>query len=310
MKVFDLHCDTLCTCEEKQAVLRKNELQLDLERGPRQDGWVQTFAVWVPDQYRGEAAWEYTEKHHSRFLEELKQNEDWMYRYFGQEPEPGKCGSLFAIEGGAAIGGNLDRLDTLQDWGTAFITLTWNGDNELASGVGGSGGGLTPLGRQAVKEMERLSIIPDVSHLNEKGFWQVEELCQKPFIATHSNARSVFDHPRNLKDDQIRAIIARKGLIGLNFFPMFVAEGEDYKPEQLIRHAEHILNLGGESVLALGSDFDGASMPSFIYDVKGLANLYESMVKYFHEPLANQIFFGNAHRFFKENLSSRFSCCQ
>lgn len=303
MRVFDLHCDTLCTSREKGESLRRSQLQLDLERGPKEEGWVQTFAVFVPDEYRGEAAWDYFTLHRSRFLQELEKNPDLLCLYQGGEPQKGKCSALLSIEGGTAIGGRLERLEQLREWGVAFFTMTWNGDNELASGVGGSGGGLTPLGKDALREMERLAIVPDVSHLNEQGFWELERLCKRPFIATHSNARAVYDHPRNLTDDQIKAIVQHGGLIGLNFFPAFVAPGEDYEPEMLIRHAEHILSLGGEKSLALGSDFDGASMPGFLSDVKGLANLYQSMIKYFHKPLTDQIFFENAKGFYEENFS-------
>ncbi|WP_093987743.1 dipeptidase [Massiliimalia timonensis] len=298
--VFDLHCDTVSACLEQGCELERNPLQLDLERGCTFPQWVQTFAFWIDDCYRGEPAWHHCREQRRLFQKFLEGSPQRLCLWEpGNELREHCCNALLSVEGGAAIAGKLSRIETLREMGVALFTLTWNGDNELASGVLGSDQGLTALGKETVKELERQQIIVDVSHLNQQGFYGVERVSKKPFVATHSNAAAVCPHPRNLTDDQIRCIAERGGLIGLNFYPLFVNGEQECMIEELIRHAEHILCAGGEQVLSLGSDFDGAAMPKALPEIMGLENLYQSMIKYFGGNLTKKIFFENAAEFFR-----------
>lgn len=300
MKVFDLHCDTVSTCMAANRELYENEGQLDVKRGISFDRWVQTFAFWLDDIYRGEEAWTQFEAQYAFWLRQTaKHPEAYEFYQGGEATRKRCCNMLLSVEGGAVLGGRLDRVQTLSDKGISFLTLTWNGANELASGAL-SEGGLTVFGEEVLAELERCDIIADVSHLNEQSFYDVAARARRPLIATHSNAKAVYSHPRNLSDEQIRYLIDHHGLIGLNFYPPFVNGQDDCSLDDLCRHAEHILSLGGEHVLALGSDFDGASMPSAIREIKGLEKLYESMLKYFHEEQTDRIFYDNAARFADE----------
>lgn len=139
------------------------------------------------------------------------------------------------------------------------LTLTWNHRNALADGAGenATGGGLTKFGKEVVREMERLGMLVDVSHLSDAGFWDVEKLAKKPFIASHSNARAVCAVQRNLTDDQLRAIAAKGGVVGLNFYPNFLAKGEKAGIEDILRHTLHMLDIMGEDHIGFGSDWDG-----------------------------------------------------
>ena len=301
MRFFDLHCDTLTVCLEQGKSLRQNDLQLDLLRGSGLlESWVQTFAIFVPDELRGEAAWQYYRRAREFFSRQLRDSGGLLS--FGEEPAaPHTCQALLSIEGGAVLGGDLSRIETLARDGVSLFGITWNGANELSGGIG-TGGGLTSLGKTAIPLLEGAGILLDVSHLSVEGVEEVLTLATGPVLATHSNARALCPHRRNLSDVQIRQIAASQGLIGVNFYPPFVEEeAYDYPLSALIRQIEYLAALAGPERVALGSDFDGASMPSAIKTIKGLANLYASMVKYFGELFTNQVFYENAAGFFQRH---------
>ena len=152
-----------------------------------------------------------------------------------------------------------------------------------------------------MKELEKNRIVIDVSHLNTLGFWDLCEIAERPFLATHSNCFEICPHKRKLDDLQIREIIRRKGLIGINFYPIFINGESDASFQEIRRHIRHILSLGGEDVIAVGSDFDGAAMPSRLDGIGKIPGWQENLVKHFGPELADKIVFGNAQRFFKEN---------
>lgn len=168
-----------------------------------------------------------------------------------------KLNVLMGVEGLRAIGKNLDWLDTLYELGFRHASLTWNEENELATGVAGDENrGLTELGIEAVKKMENLGMIIDVSHANEKTFWDIYNNTTKPFIASHSNAYSLCKHKRNLTDEQIKAIASRGGVIGVNAYKGFVAiDPARQNLERYVDHIEHIISLVGIKHVALGFDF-------------------------------------------------------
>jgi len=174
-----------------------------------------------------------------------------------------KMAAVLSLENGIAVEDDISLLRIFHRLGVRLMSLTWNHRNRLGDGVGKprSRRGLTKFGREVVGEMERLGIIIDVSHLNEQTFWDVMESTGGPVVATHSNAYSVRPYPRNLTDDQIRAIANRKGFIGLNFCSVFLRKSTRATIADVITHARHIATIGGPDVVAIGSDFDGISDP-------------------------------------------------
>jgi membrane dipeptidase len=172
----------------------------------------------------------------------------------------GRIAMILSIENGLAVEKDLGLLRNVHRLGVRMMSLTWNYRNRLGDGVVGSPArrrGLTPLGRETLREMERIGMIADVSHLSERTFWDVIEAAARPVVASHSNAFSVCGHPRNLTDDQIRAIAETGGFIGLNFCPDFLNLEEEASIGDVVKHARHIAEVGGTKVLAVGSDFDG-----------------------------------------------------
>ena len=163
-------------------------------------------------------------------------------------------------------------------------------------------GGLTDFGKNVVKEMDRLGMIIDVSHLSEVGFWDVVKGSKKPFVASHSNSKTVWNHPRNLTDEQFGVFVERQGLVGINFYPVFLNGSFDTDVEKVLDHIDHFLNLGGDTVIAMGSDFDGAKMPEHIDGIQDVKYLYHLIVKRYGTTRAEQFFYENAYRFFTQNL--------
>ena len=168
----------------------------------------------------------------------------------------GKAAAFLTVEGAELLGCDPERLDGAAAEGVIAINLTWNHANALSgSSAEEPERGISPLGRRFVAKMEELHILVDVSHLSEAGFWDLADLARRPFIASHSNAKSVRDHTRNLTDGQINAIIKNQGVIGLNFYEDFVGGGRDF--DALRAHLDRILGLGGAAHVALGGDWDG-----------------------------------------------------
>lgn len=195
-------------------------------------------------------------------IHEIKENQD-IFNIIKQKGDfnrgivEGKLSVIMGVEGLRAIGTNLDWLDTLYELGFRHASLTWNEENELATGVAGDETrGLTPIGIEAVKKMERLGMIIDVSHANEKTFWDIYNNTTKPIIASHSNAKALCNHKRNLTDEQIKAIASRDGLIGINAYKGFLArDGYKQNLERYVDHIEYIISLVGVRHVALGFDF-------------------------------------------------------
>jgi membrane dipeptidase len=213
-----------------------------------------------------------------------------------------KTAALLTVENGSVLAGRLHRVEELAQDGVRILTLTWNGENEIGSGCA-TQHGLSPFGWAVIPKLEEQGILVDVSHLNDPCFFQVLERAQRPFVATHSNARAVCPHPRNLTDDQIREMVARRCLIGLNDCDFFLREGGGSGPDDLLRHVDHFLELGAEDCLALGSDFDGTDLPDFLQSPEQAAALFDLFLRHGLSPtLCHNILYGNALRFLRANL--------
>lgn len=180
----------------------------------------------------------------------------------------GRIGLLLHLEGCRPLMGSLAGLHSLFELGIRSAQLTWNGANELADGVGvQQPGGLTRLGRDAVREMQRIGVLVDVSHLAPGGVRDVLELAERPVVASHANAAALQPHPRNLTDDQIRGIAATGGVVGLCFVPTFI--GPPATVDRLVDHADHMAALVGAEHLALGPDYVEMALPTMLADMSG-----------------------------------------
>lgn len=176
-----------------------------------------------------------------------------------QIPDPNRLGILLSVEGGEILGEDLFMLDIIFKLGVRALGLTWNQRNALAAGIGEADTQLklSNLGQEVVRRMNKLGMLVDVSHLNEAGFWHVLEVSEAPIAATHSCAEALCAHPRNLTDQQLRALGRHKGVVGVNFYPRFLKETGVASRDDVVRHICHIAEVAGVETVGLGSDFDG-----------------------------------------------------
>ena len=217
----------------------------------------------------------------------------------------GVLAAVLHIEGAEAIDPELGALDVLHQAGLRSLGPVWSRPNAFGHGVPfrcpsspDTGPGLTDLGKELIRACNRLKILIDLSHLNERGFWDVAELSDAPLVATHSNAHALSPHSRNLTDRQLTAIRETGGMVGVNFAVSFLrADGRqdrDTPVELIIDHIEHMLEQVGEDGVGFGSDFDGAMIPKGLGNAAGLPGLVEVMrARGYGQPLIEKLCFRN-----------------
>lgn len=287
-RIIDGHCDTVRLFAQKKSIYdfrRKNTTgHLDLPRLQAVGMMLQIFALYIEEEYKPVGSL----KRALQLLDLLDHNLDrcskevkviYSCSDLDQLSADKKVGALISIEGGEALEGELAVLRLLFRLGVRGLGLTWNQENQLATGVGnGVGGkGLTSLGRKVVKEMNRLGMIVDLAHINEKGFYNAISVSSKPVIVSHANSRALCDHPRNLSDEQLRTLRDAGGVIGLSFCPNFV-DSHQATFERLLDHFAHIAGVTGVEHLGFGSDFDGIEevIPG-MEDASALTGLVEGL---------------------------------
>lgn len=290
----DAHCDTLTRIYDKNEELYKNCGQLDLERLINVGCTLQMMAVWIEPQYDN-IGFKRLNNVIGYFYNQYENNKDKIKLITKADDfKSDKLKVLLTIEGGSAINGSVLNLERAYMSGVRLMTLTWNGKNELGYGAGVEDKGLTDFGKEVVRKMNKMGMIIDVSHLSDNGFYDIATLSKTPFFATHSNCRSICNNKRNLTDEQIKYIIKTDGFIGLNFYPDFLSHKEATITD-VIKHAEHILSLGGEDVLGFGADFDGVDrLPLGISGVENMTGIADAFCKMgYSQNLINKVFFGN-----------------
>jgi len=218
--------------------------------------------------------------------------------------ETGKIGALMSIEEGGVLGGDLDKLKQAYQDGVRLITLTWNYPNGLGEPhCGEQHKKLTSKGVEFVEAMQDLGIIVDCSHLNDAGTEQLGDILDVPFVASHSNAREVTAHTRNLPDNLIKLIANKGGVIGLNFAQSFLGTSPISRIEDIVKHGLYLINKGGEDVVALGTDFDGIKPDTEIKDTSEMYRLYDAFKEAgLSEEQCEKLFWKNADRLLKEIL--------
>lgn len=331
MKVWDLHCDTLSELryaenDGRSLSFANNDLQMDLERMKQGDYLLQCFACFVNLGRKNEnplvSCMEMIDIFY-RLLDEYA--EDLVMIRTPEDiralPGSGKIGAMLTVEEGGVCLDDIRILRNLYRLGVRMMTLTWNHENGLAwpNSVPGNAynvwpcspvtdHGLTMKGFEFVEEMERLHMILDVSHLSDGGFWDVVKAAKRPFAASHSDARAICGHVRNLTDDMIRAMGERGCIVGLNYCASFLDPGTDREHvksriSDMAVHARHLMDLGGEDLLALGSDFDGIEGDLEVRGAQDMPKLADGLEKAGFTPRQiEKIFYKNAMRFFTENL--------
>ena len=263
MLIADAHCDTILHLAMGKSLKHNPSGQLDLERMEKGRIALQFFAVFVEDQYV------YNGKSLKRslscieaFYKELNNNKHMLFQILEKKDlkriGQGKLAALLTLEGGECLEGSLEILSFLYRIGVRSMGLTWNRRNNIADGISEARttGGLTNFGVNVVQEMNRLGMLIDAAHLSETGFWDVIDTTSRPIIVSHANCKNLYDHPRNLSDEQINALAENGGVMGVTFVSDFLGLNADV--ETAVNHVDHVCQLLGTSKhIGFGSDFDG-----------------------------------------------------
>lgn len=305
-KVVDFHCDVLSKMQLDPKLDFSRDRKLDVTLTKMTQGGValQCFAIFVSQSLGTPKIGHILEQidiFHNKIVTTGITPIRSVEELLAQE-QTGSIGGLLSIEGADGLEGNLYYLKLCYDRGVRFLGLTWNFANWAADGIMEKrNGGFTAQGVELVKACHELGMILDVSHLSQKGFWELVDLAKqsgRPFIASHSNAYQICSHVRNLRDEQIKAIVELDGRIGLTFVPWFVKEGHGSSSKDLLLHIDHICSLHAQHTLMFGSDFDG--IESYLSDLKHAGHYtrwIETLLKYYPETLVRQWLYGNALSF-------------
>ena len=306
--VFDLHCDTALTLlgstVNEAGSLKKNSLHIDLERASALDGYCQCFACFTtPDmeQWHGVSHVVIFERELATIQRELDANKkNIRIAYTPADIEKnrskGLMSAILTLEGTAGFGHDPELLEDLSLIGFRITSLGWNESNPL-TGSNLTGEGLSDLGRAYVRQAQRLGMLVDVSHISDKGFWDIMDITQAPILATHSNSRSCCGHSRNLTDDMFRAICNTGGVAGLNLYSAFLADSGEATLDTACDHIFHFLELDPTGKhIALGGDLDGCEkLPEDFFGVQSYPALADRLLERgLSESSILDIFWNNA----------------
>lgn len=308
--MIDLHCDTIMQLLDHpdSGDLYRNTWKIDIEKLQKAHSKVQDFALFINLGKTNDPYGRYEEMRNlcSTQIHLYGEHIQHVLSYQDVESvyESGKIGALMSIEEGGVLGGDLDKLKQAYQDGVRLITLTWNYPNGLGEPhCGEQHKKLTSKGIEFVEAMQDLGIIVDCSHLNDAGTEQLGDILDAPFVASHSNAREVTAHTRNLPDNLIKIIANKGGVIGLNFAQSFLGTSPVSRIDDIVKHGLYLINKGGEDVVALGTDFDGIKPNTEIKDASEMYRLYDAFKEAgLSVEQCEKLFWKNADRLLKEIL--------
>lgn len=310
MNFIDLHCDTAGRMYYENLDLKESICKVDIEKLKKGKCLAQVFAIFV-DQQLNFSCFDEFMKIYGNFIKEVNKNSSDIQvvrniSEMNKAHEEGRVPAFISIEEGEVLEGKIENLKKVYDLGVRILTITWNYKNKLGYPnfkFKYQNKGLTKAGIEVIKECENIGIIPDASHLSDGGFYDLIRICKKPFIASHSNARAITNHPRNLTDHMIKLLADKGGIMGLNFCSDFLGTSNIATIDEIVCHAKHIKNVGGIDVLCLGSDFDGILNEVEIENSSQFNKLYDSLKNAkFTDDEIDKVFYKNVLRVFSETL--------
>ncbi|ARP51018.1 hypothetical protein B6259_09125 [Ruminococcaceae bacterium CPB6] len=325
MRFIDLHCDTLGTCVARsggKVRLAENSCQLDLKRLKAAGSMAQVFAAFLPTHDTAKedgitlGPQDLFDQIYACYQKELRINRDTLAPALSGEDilkndRAGRLSAILGVEDCVLLDGSLRRIASLYKKGVRVMTLTWWYENSLGYPCSpipaDTARGLKPFGKKAVRRMQELGILVDVSHLSDGGFYDVASLSQElhvPFAATHSCARTLCQHPRNLTDDMLRIIGETGSVCGINFCAEFLngRSGKYTRIDDIVQCARYIRDKAGIDALAIGSDFDGIDSTLEFGDCAGLPKLADALAMYFPADEVEKICWKNALRVLTDAL--------
>ncbi len=312
MQLIDLHCDTIDLLMNKpKSNLYNNDFSIDIQKLQKANSIAQIFALYFDLNNYKKDPFNRFENMANKFFDEINSNKNKIalarnYEEILLNTKQNKISAILSIEEGGALNGNIENLYKVYEKGVRLITLTWNYENEIGYSHNQKGyeiRKLKPFGLEVVQYMNELGMLIDVSHLNDGGFYNIAEISKKPFIASHSNARSIKDVSRNLTDDMIKILANSGGVMGLNFCNFFLGNNDIPTVQDIVTHIKHIVNIGGIDVASIGSDFDGIPNKVEIENIGQIYKLQDVLYKNgFKEDDIEKIMYKNALRVIKDVL--------
>ena len=300
--IIDTHCDVLMKLymdPGRHLFNTKNGLMITYPQLKQQNSRVQFFAIFVPTDLkpgeRFQAALTMVNLFHRQVIAPNEKMVMVRSRKDVLSLQEGEIGAMLSLEGIEAIEEDMEKLEILYRLGVASVGLTWNWANAAADGaLEPRGAGLTKFGKEIITFLNGHGMWTDMSHLSEKAFWDALPVAEHP-IASHSNAYTICQNPRNLKNDQIEGLIAKDGFIGITFVPPFLNTAKEASMYDVIRHVDHLCSLGGEDHIGFGSDFDGIDQTvSGLSSFSDYGSLIGMLLRYFSEAQVRKFIGGNA----------------
>lgn len=283
--VFDAHCDTLCCVYDNGGNIVKNNYNTDVSRMREYKKYSQIYAMFISPDFHN------TPKDRMKALYNIYRSSD----FNGVIP-------YLSLEGGEVIE-SLEDIDYLHSISVRCVNLTWNNSNKICGGADDPTKGLTPFGKDVIRKLNEKGIFIDVSHLNDKSFYQIAEITTKPLVATHSNSRHICNHRRNLTDEMFKIICESGGCVGINLYPLFVNDTGKCNIDHVILHIEHFLSIDGKNHIGVGADFDGVSnnLPQGINGCQDLYKIFDKMTELgYSEDIIEKFTHKNFEKIFAE----------
>jgi len=316
MKIIDMHCDTLMKGWNipGKCLYDAEDLSINIKLLRENDSLVQFFAMYLRRNVDGNLrdineAYEIFDGMYTYYIKQMELNKHLIKPAYSvsdilRNKEEGKMSAILTIEDGTFVDGNLENINMVYEKGVRLITLLWGFENSMGypceANIKLNKRGLKPFGFEAIERMNDLGIIIDVSHISEGGFYDVAKTSKKPFVASHSCAKKLCKHPRNLTDDQLKVLGNAGGFVGVNFESSFLKDGSTHATyDQVMEHLVHMKNKAGIEAIGFGSDFDGIDDNGEMIDYSGFARMLLELEKHFTPREIDMITHKNALRVMK-----------
>lgn len=273
--IVDGHCDTLKEAFKRKISIEDKRLNFNLVDA--KTPMIQMMAIYISPEEANEG-FNIATKVIEKLKWEKQRFKDKVIQVYSsrdiEQIDDKQIGILLTTENGSVIQRKLENIDRLYDEGVRMMSIVWNRENDLASGaLEKEDKGLTDLGVEFIKYLNKKNIIVDVSHSSVQTFWDTVKISTKPIVASHSCVYNLCHHPRNLQDEQIKQIAKMDGIIGIAFCSSFLNEGKTANVSDIIKHIKYIKNLVGIDYVGIGSDFDGLGKEHILQDMRGIRDI-------------------------------------
>ena len=313
LSLFDTHCDTAYELYHRNLRLDVNDgCHISLDKAACFDTYAQYYAIWSNRRLDDEACWNDFLKITANFQKELERIPEMAVQVTSATEletavKERKHAAILAVEDARLTAGKLERLDEMKALGVKYLTLLWGGDTCIG-GSHNTTNGLTDFGKELSRRCFEIGLIPDVSHASEQSVDDLIPIAYeygKPFIATHSNAYSLYGHTRNLRDRHFTVIKDLGGIVGVSLCPSHLID-DSLRPataDDVFAHVDYYLSLGGEDIVGFGADWDGTNLPSGFSHVCDLSQVAEIMARHnYSDELIHKLFWDNFYNFAMKNL--------